>query len=245
MAATAALVALHHRNRTGEGQLIDFAQSEGLIRALDWTWVRLGLTGRDRGPAGNRDEALVPAEIFPCRNGYVAIAAARDSEFRGLCEAMGNGGLAGDARFATLQARQKPENTTALLERIRAWAGKLARAEVEAAGARHGFAAARVATAKDKHDDDHLRARGAVWEYEDPLYGTMVEQGPAPKLSQTPARIKWAAKPVGWHNQDVFMRLLGLSPSQLKELSERKVIGQWADRPGAKPPAEWDGSAQV
>jgi crotonobetainyl-CoA:carnitine CoA-transferase CaiB-like acyl-CoA transferase len=245
MAATAALVALHHRNRTGEGQLIDFAQSEGLIRALDWTWVRLGLTGRDRGPAGNRDEALVPAEIFPCRNGYVAIAAARDSEFRGLCEAMGDRGLAGEARFATLQARQKPENTTALLERIRAWAGKLARAEVEAAGARHGFAAARVATAKDKHDDDHLRARGSVWEYEDPLYGTMVEQGPAPKLSETPARIKWAAKPVGWHNQDVFMRLLGLSPSQLKELSERKVIGQWADRPGAKPPAEWDGSAQV
>jgi crotonobetainyl-CoA:carnitine CoA-transferase CaiB-like acyl-CoA transferase len=245
MAATAALVALHHRNRTGEGQLIDFAQSEGLIRTLDWTWVRLGLTGRDRGPAGNRDEALVPAEIFPCRDGYVAIAAARDAEFRGLCEAMGDGGLAGDARFATLQARQNPENTAALLDRIRAWAGKLARAEVEAAAARHGFAAARVATAKDKHDDDHLRARGSVWEYEDPLYGTMVEQGPAPKLSETPVRIKWAAKPVGWHNQDVFMRLLGVSPSRLKELSERKVIGQWADRPGAKPPAEWDGSARV
>jgi crotonobetainyl-CoA:carnitine CoA-transferase CaiB-like acyl-CoA transferase len=115
----------------------------------------------------------------------------------------------------------------------------MARAEVEAAAVTHGFAAARVATARDKFDDKHLRARGSVWEYEDPLYGRMVEHGPGPKLSETPARIKWAAKPVGWHNHDVFTRLLGLSPSQLKALTEQKVIGQWAEIPGAKPPAEW------
>jgi crotonobetainyl-CoA:carnitine CoA-transferase CaiB-like acyl-CoA transferase len=245
MAATAALVALHHRNRTGEGQFVDFAQSEGLIRTLDWTWVRQGLTGQGRGPAGNRDEGLVPADIFPCRDGYVAVAAARDAEFQGLCEAMGEAGLARDPRFATLPARQKPENATALLDRIRGWVGKQARAEVEAAAVRHGFAAARVATAKDKYDDDHLRARGSVWEYEDPLYGRLVEQGPAPKLSETPPRIKWSAKPVGWHNQDVLTRLLGLTPGELRSLEDRKVVGQWADRPGAKPPADWDGRARV
>src|SRR5262249_19635761 len=58
LAATAALVALHHRRRTGQGQLIDYAQSEGLIRSLDWTWLLHGLTGESRGPAGNRDRAL-------------------------------------------------------------------------------------------------------------------------------------------------------------------------------------------
>ena len=245
MAATAALVALHHRDRTGEGQLIDFAQSEGLIRTLDWTWLRQGLGGRDRGPEGNRDSALVPSDIFPCRDGYVAVAAARDAEFKGLCAAMGDEGLARDPRYATLQARQDPEHMATLLDRIRGWAGKLARTEVEAAAARHGFAATRVATAKDKHDDDHLRVRGSVWEYEDPLYGKMVEQGPAAKLSETPARIKWAAKPVGWHNHDVLTRLLGLSPGRIRALEGNKVIGQWADRPGAKPPAHWDGSARV
>jgi succinyl-CoA---D-citramalate CoA-transferase len=245
MSATAALVALHHRNRTGEGQFIDFAQSEGLIRALDWTWVRLGLTDRDRGPVGNRDEAVVPAEIFPCRDGYVAIAAGCDREFKGLCAAMREPALAKDPKYATLEARQKPQNMKALLKRIRGWAAKHARAEIEAAGVKHGFAAARVATAKDKHDDEHLRARGSVWEYEDPLYGTMVEQGPAPKLSETPGRIKWAAKPVGWHNHDVLTRLLGLSPREIKDLQGRKVVGQWADRPGAKPPDEWDGSTRI
>ena len=53
MAATAALMALHHRRRTGEGQFIDYAQSEGLIRSLDWTWIYAGLTGRDRERIGN------------------------------------------------------------------------------------------------------------------------------------------------------------------------------------------------
>ena len=245
MASTAALVALHHRNRTGEGQFIDFAQSEGLIRTLDWTWVRLGLSGRDRGPAGNRDEALVPAEIFACRDGYVALAAARDAEFKGLCEAMGDAALARDPQYATLAARQRPENAKALLERIRAWTGTLARAEVETAAVRHGFAATRVATARDKYEDAHLRERGSVWEYEDPLYGKMVEQGPAPKLSETPARIKWAAKPVGWHNRDVLVRVLGLSPARIKELEAQKVVGQWADRPGAKPPADWNGGVRI
>lgn len=239
LAATAALVALHHRNKTGEGQLIDYAQSEGLIRSLDWTWVRHGLTGQDRGPAGNRDAALVPAGIVRCRDGFVAIAAPRDDEFQGLCAAMGDEGLARDARFATLRARQEPAHAEALLQRIGSWALEKTRAEIEGLGEKYGFAAAHVASAEDRYRDEHLRARGTVWEYEDPLYGRMVEHGPAPKLSETPGRVRWSAKPVGWHNEEILVRLLGLSPSRIRELEEQQVVGRWADRPGAKPPDDW------
>jgi crotonobetainyl-CoA:carnitine CoA-transferase CaiB-like acyl-CoA transferase len=239
MAATAALVALHHRERTGEGQLIDLAQSEGLVRALDWTWVGAGLTGQERRPAGNRDESIGVADIVECRDGHVAVAAGSDAEFRGLCAALGDPDLAGDPRYATLQARQQPAHSVALIGRVREWAQALARSEVETAAAKHGFAAARVATARDRYEDEHLRARGSVWDYEDPLYGAMVEHGPGPKLSETPARIKWAAKPVGWHNEEVFNRLLGLSPSRVAALTEQKVIGQWAEIPGARPPDDW------
>lgn len=239
MASTATLMALHYRNRTGEGQFIDFAQSEGLIRALDWTWVRQGLTGQEREPAGNRDEALVPADIFACHDGFVAIAAARDEEFRGLCTAMGEPDLANDSRFATLAARQEPAHAQAIVERIRGWAAKQTRTELEGLGEKHGFAAARIATAQDRYGDEHLRARGTVWEYEDPLYGRMVEHGPAPKLSESPGRIRWSGKPVGWHNEEILLRLLGLSPSRIRELEAQKVIGKWADRLGAKPPDDW------
>jgi crotonobetainyl-CoA:carnitine CoA-transferase CaiB-like acyl-CoA transferase len=239
MAATAALVALHHRNRTGEGQFIDYAQSEGLIRSLDWTWVHHGLTGQDRSPVGNRDEALVPADFFRCCDGFVAIAAPRDEEFRGLCAAMGDPELAKDPRFATLPARQKPAHAQELLQRIRRWVVEKTRTDIEGLGEKHGFAAARVATAEDRYKDEHLRARGTVWEYEDPLYGSLAEHGPAPKLSETPGRIRWSAKPVGWQNEEVLVRLLGLAPARIRELEAQKVVGRWADRPGAKPPDDW------
>jgi crotonobetainyl-CoA:carnitine CoA-transferase CaiB-like acyl-CoA transferase len=236
MAATAALIALHHRRRTGEGQLIDYAQSEGLIRSLDWTWLHAGLTGEDRGAIGNRDRALGAADIVRCRDGFVAVAAVTDPEFRGLCHAMGTGTLADDARYATLAARLEPAHGEAIRRHVAAWAADLGRADIEAFAEKHGFAAARVATARDRYEDPHLRARGAVWDYEDGLYGDMVEQGPAPKLSATPGRIRWAARPVGWHNEHVFRTVLGLSPSEIQALAAQGVIGRWAERVGAKPP---------
>jgi hypothetical protein len=75
-----------------------------------------------------------------------------------------------------------------------------------------------------------------VWELADPLYGRIDEYGPAPKLSGSPGRLKWTAKPVGWHNENVFGGLLGLPASEMEELVRKKVIGKWADAPGARPP---------
>ncbi|MBI3457328.1 MAG: CoA transferase [Candidatus Rokubacteria bacterium] len=236
LSATAALVALHHRQRTGEGQLIDYAQSEGLIRSLDWTWILAGLTGETRGPAGNRDRALGASDIVRCRDGFVAIAAVTDAEFGGLCQAMGIPALAEDPRVSTLAARLEPAHAGEILRRVREWAADLSRADLEALGEKHGFAAARVADAAERYHDPHLRARGATWDYEDPLYGPMVEQGPAPKLSATPGRIRWAAQPVGWHNDHVFRTILGLRPPEVRALEAQGAIGRWADRVGAKPP---------
>jgi crotonobetainyl-CoA:carnitine CoA-transferase CaiB-like acyl-CoA transferase len=236
MAATAALIALHHRRRTGEGQFVDYAQSEGLIRSLDWTWLHAGLTGENRQAIGNRDRALGAVDIVRCRDGFVAVAAVTDVEFRGLCQAMDTPALADDPRYATLAARLEPAHGDAIRRKLLEWAADLGRADIEQLGEKHGFAAARVATARDRYEDQHLRARGAVWDYEDGLYGEMVEQGPAPKLSATPGRIRWAARPVGWHNEQVFRTVLGLSPSEIQALAAQGVIGRWAERVGAKPP---------
>ena len=75
-----------------------------------------------------------------------------------------------------------------------------------------------------------------MWEVADPLYGRLDEYGPVPKLSESPGRIKWTAKPVGYHNEEVFGGLLGLTEKEMAELSRGKVIGKWADVPGARPP---------
>jgi crotonobetainyl-CoA:carnitine CoA-transferase CaiB-like acyl-CoA transferase len=243
LAAMGVLAALRWRDRTGEGQFVEMAQCEGLVRALDWTWLYAGLTGRDRPQTGNRDPVHVPSGIFPARDGYVAVVAGTEPECRGLLAALGRAELAEAPRFATAAARRTPAHAAELEGLIEAWTRERTRAEVEAAARRHGFAAAPVMHGGDQYEDAHFRARGSVWELDDPVYGRVVDYGPAPKLSATPARHKWAGKPVGWHNRQVLRGVLGLSEAEIAGLEERGVVGRWGDRRGAKPPDDWKGAA--
>ncbi|MBC7357660.1 MAG: CoA transferase [Desulfacinum sp.] len=235
------LAALYHRNKTGEGQMIDVSQGESLIRIQDWTWLLWSLFGRERERFGNEDVAVVPSGIFRCKDGFAAVAALDDGAFAGLCEAMGDPDMAEDPRFALLDARLKDENRETVYEKIRTWAVTQTMRQVEEAGVLYGFSAQRVANARDHYEDEHLRARRAVWELEDPLYGPVVEYGPGPKLSETPGRMRWIAKPVGFHNEYVFRNLLALDPETVERLEGEGVVGRWADRIGAKPPEDWDG----
>jgi len=241
MSAVAILMALHWRDRTGQGQLIDLAQSESLIRAMDWTWVHHGLTGKSRGRSGNRDPAISPSGIFRCRDGMVAVAAPSDEAFRGLAQAMGVPELGSDERFATHPERLREDNATALFAIIAAWVAGKSEAEVDALGDRYGFASAPVVSAKDHYEDPHLRARGTVWRLDDPIYGEVVEYGPVPKLSESPGRLKWAGKPVGLDTEEILTRLLALSQEEIQKLRASGVIGKWSDAPGRRPPEGWQG----
>lgn len=246
MNAIAILAALHYREQTGRGQYIEYSQAEGLIRAMDWTWVYHHLTGRKRERYGNRDTALGLSDVFRCRDGFVAISAPTDEEFLGLLKAMGREELARDPRFSTLKARQQEENARYLLSIVAEWASGLTRQEIDRLGAEYGFASAPVLSAEDHFASEHFRNRKSVWVFDDSLYGDLVEYGPAPKLSETPGRFKWPARPVGFHNRYVFRSLLGLTTEELRELEEKGVVGRWKDVPGTRPPSWWkEGEGEV
>lgn len=245
MCAVGVLVALHHRERTGCGQFVDYAQSEGLIRSMDWTWIYECVTGLQRGRWGNRDVAICPSGIFRCRDRYVALSVGRDEEFRGLCAAMGRPDLAGDLRFATLGARQMEEHAKGLESLLSDWCAQHLATEVEVLGETYGFAVAPVASAPDHYHDPHLRARGTVIEVDDPISGTVVDYGTLPKLSGTPGRVRWFARPVGFDNGYVFRKLLNLSSAEIRRLESMGIISGWPDRPGAGPPQEWKGEGTI
>jgi crotonobetainyl-CoA:carnitine CoA-transferase CaiB-like acyl-CoA transferase len=116
---------------------------------------------------------------------------------------------------------------------------------VERSGREYGFAAAPVVNARDQYEDAHWQARGAVWRFDDPVYGDAVEYGPVPKLSASPGRLRWTGRPVGFDNQHIFRGLLGLSPARVAELEAHGTIRTWADRPGARPPADWRGEGLI
>lgn len=239
------LAALYYRKITGKGQLIDVSQGESLIRVLDWTWLYQTLTGKDRNLYGNRDVSISPSGIFRCKDGFVAIAALDDEQFQGLCQAMGKAELAQSDRFETVSSRLEEDHNVELHGILSKWASAKTTAEIEDLADIHCFPAQRICNAEDHYGDEHLRNRGAVWEYEDPLYGTLVEYGPGPKLSESPGRHRWFTKPVGFHNEHVCRNVLNLRQEDIQQLKEEEVIGAWMDRIGAKPPDDWNGEDGV
>src|SRR5574341_1336581 len=114
LSALGVLAALHYRDRTGLGQFLEVGQCEALLRAMDWTWVYAGLTGKNRSQYGNRDPSVSPSGIYPCLDGFVALVAGSDDEFRGLCQAMGRDDLLADSRFATRVVRAEGSHAEAL-----------------------------------------------------------------------------------------------------------------------------------
>ncbi len=242
MCSVAIMTALNYRERTGEGQFIDYLQVENVIRWLDWTWLYTFKSGENRKRAGNRDLAICPSDLFECKDGWVALAAFSPEEFRGLCKAMTRLDLY--EQYADPTKRLQDENARLILDEIGKWTKTKAVAEVEKIGNKHGFAASRVLGAKDAYHSKHFRERGAIQEYDDPLYGQMVQQCYPPRLSETPGRLRWSSRPVGFDNRYVFTKILGLPLEEVKRLEYEKVIFRWnPDVPSQCPPPDWDGKS--
>ncbi|MBI5904941.1 MAG: CoA transferase, partial [Deltaproteobacteria bacterium] len=240
MCANAILSALNYRERTGEGQFIDYLQVENVIRLLDWTWLYSFKTGENRKRAGNRDLAICPSGLFDCSDGRVAVAAFGEGEFRGLCLAMGRTDLL--EQYSDPLVRLSEGNARELLGIVADWTGRHRVEEVEELGCRHGFAASRVLEAKDVYHSDHFRGRGAVQEYDDPLYGTMVQQCYPPVMGGTPGRLKWSCRPLGFDNGYVLKRFLGRTDEEVRKLEEQGVVFRWNPNvPSQCPPPGWDG----
>ena len=155
MGAFCVLVALYWREKSGVGQYIDHPQAENIMRNMDWTWAYVGLTGKNRDRTGNRDVAVVPSDIVRCKNGFVAIAAFSEDEFRGLCEAMNRLDLF--EKYASIDERLKEENQDVIYKALHEWAREKTVEELVELGNKFGFASDKVMSSKDQYEDEHWK----------------------------------------------------------------------------------------
>lgn len=244
MGEVAVLAALHHRDRTGEGQFIELSQSESIMRTMSWVWPYQQITGQAARPAGNRDVSLCPADTFYCADEqFVALAAPGPDEFKGLCTAMGTPELADDPRFKDHLTRLQEENATEILRIIAGWARSKTVDEVEDLAERYGFAASRVSNIKDVLEDEQFRERDFVKEIDDPLLGQFLDYEFPVMMSKTPPRVSWTVRPVGFDNEYVMTNTLGKNQNEIEQLYDRRALGKWADVRGRRPPPDWDGKS--
>ncbi|WP_371432357.1 CaiB/BaiF CoA transferase family protein [Novosphingobium sp.] len=203
-----ALAALHHRNQTGQGQIVDSALYEAVLQVMESTVSDYSVSGAKRQRTGSALPGIAPSNVYPCRDGEYLIGANQDGVFARLAAAMGRPELASDERYATHRARGARQDELDGL--IGEWTKTLTIAELEARMIEAGVPAGRVYDAEDMMADPHFAARDALVKVDDAEFGEVTMQGVFPKLSDTPGSIRRPAPlAVGQDTADVLRRWLG------------------------------------
>lgn len=203
-----ALAALHERETSGKGQIIDVALYESVLQVMEGLIPEWAVAGHKRNRTGSKLPGIAPSNVYRCRDGDFLIGANQDSVYARLCEAMARPELATDPRFADHTARGL--NQDELDEIIGRWAADFTIDELDAILIEHGVPAGRIYDAEDMLGDPHFAARDAIVTVDDPVLGQTPMQGTFPKLSRTPSSVRRnAPREVGQDNEEILRRWLG------------------------------------
>lgn len=222
-AALGTMMALHARERTGRGQIVDAAIYESVLSVMENLITEYGLTGYVRERSGSVLPGIAPSNAYPTADGaLVVIGANQDTLFKRLCEAMGQPELSADPRYAGHAARG--ENQAELDALIGAWTSTLTADALLALMEKSGVAAGRVFRAPDMLEDPQFAAREAIVETPHPVFGSVKMQNAFPRLSETPGGVRWPGPDLGEHTDAVLGERAGVSAEDLVRLRERGVI---------------------
>ena len=216
------LAALHHRERTGCGQVIDAAIYESVLNMMESLVTEFDQLGHVRERSGPILPRIAPSNVYPTRDGIVMIGANQDTVFLRLCDAMQAPGLLEDARFRDHQARGTHQ--AELDEVIANWTATLGTRELLALLEKYGVPSGLIYRAADMLEDPHFRARDAIVSTQHPHFGSLRMQNVAPRFSASPSSIRRPAPALGEHNAEVYGELLGVSGDALADLNARGVI---------------------
>jgi benzylsuccinate CoA-transferase BbsF subunit len=224
MMVFALLAALHHRNRTGEGQHVEVAMGECVTAMIPEAVLDYTMNGRETPRMGNRDPHSAPHGVFPCAGDdrWVAIEVHSDAEWEALCGAMGAPGLAGDPRYSTLPARIA--NVDEVERIVSVWTRQLDPFEVMHELQGRGVAAGPVMSTQDQLTDPHFEARGMLVEIPHPEVGARSVAGLPVRFSAMPELDYGPAPCMGEHNEEVFRGLLGIPEEEFERLRAEQVI---------------------
>ena len=220
----AILMAIHHRNRTGEGQHVDMASTEAAAALngpaiLDYTANGRRLR-REGSPHSNRNQfpAMAPHGIYPASgdDAWVAIASRNDDDWGAICEVVARDWIA-EARFASLDARLAAQDELDAL--IGEWTSERAPHATAELLQAAGVPASAVQTPRQRVDQDPNTSAWGLWPtVAHPEMGDVRVDGLAVHLSETDWTIERGAPLLGQHNERVFGELLGRSDAQIEQL---------------------------
>jgi formyl-CoA transferase len=220
-AALAALAALHHRDRTGEGQHVDVSLFDALLFQSNG-YPTLAAMGVDLPRLGNEFRIAAPARTYPARDGRVAVGVLIDPHWRVLARVIGRPELAEHPGFATAPARLARRGE---VDRLLAdWVEERTVVQVIAAFDTAGLPATPVRSYAEATQDPLVSERDML-QPTPQADGTLAPiVGPPAKLSRTPTRVRSGAPALGAHDDEILAEL-GLSADERETMRASGVLG--------------------
>ncbi|MDG2305777.1 MAG: CoA transferase [Candidatus Binatia bacterium] len=232
MGAFATLAALRHRNRTGEGQVVDLSQFENLVALLGPSVLDL-LAGREvEAPAnGSQEGARTPQGIYRCASDgadddrWLALSIADDAMWGRLAAVLARDGEVWAVAQEWSELAQRQARRQEIDARLSGWTRRLRAEDAETRLQEAGVEAALVANGADLAADPQLAARG--------YFETAAAEGEEehvfdgiPFLSgRSPGRVAAPGPLCGEHADSVLSELLGLGSAEIQKLRDQEVIG--------------------
>lgn len=214
------LAALRHRDLTGEGQLIDLALYEPMLRMMEDFIAGYSGNGVIKERQGNDQFNICPNNFYPTADGkQVILPASTDQMWRRLV------GLIGDPELMQYRTNQDRLQNRALIDRrIGDFTQQYPLDKLLTLFDEHGVAGGKLYTVQDIFEDPHIQARGNLLEIDDEELGRpLTMQAPVPHYSTITPQVT-AAPRLGQHNDEVYRDLLHLDEDTMRRYRTRGAI---------------------
>jgi len=221
------MMALWHKKKTGEGQMLEVTQNEAGMRFLDYQFDLAGLLGKNPEPLteGPWDWAVSPYGLVKCKDGLIWLAAIGTGPrpFETLMKAIGREDMIEKIPHQSLSQTAPLDVQKQIYEAVESYTTRHTIAEVEDLCIKNGLPCSRIMTPWDCLNNPHYQERKTLYWFDDPYYGKHVVMQPQPRLSRTPGRVRTIAQPIGHETFEVLNKYLGFTRADVQKLIDEGV----------------------
>ena len=216
------LSALHNRNSTRKGQLVDVAMLDSLVAVLENAIVRYFATDEIPQPLGSRHPAITPFEAFESADGHIIIAIGNDTLWAKFCEHVDQKNLISDPRFSTNVERTA--NHSELFPILSEIMRQRTTDEWIDALENIGVPCGPINTIDKVVNHPQVQARNMITQVIHQMTGAVEVPGLPIKLSDTPGDVDIPAPNLGEHTVEILTDVLKMSTDEVKQLKQERII---------------------
>jgi len=216
------LAALHERNVTGRGRLIDISLLDGMIGMLGYLAQLAFFTGENPEPQGSQHPNLVPYGAFPASDGSIIVACLTNSFWGRICRALGMDEFTDDPRFDTLEKRR--DNREIVNQMIAEFTRQKTVQELVDIFTEFQVPNAPILGVKEALAQPQAVARDMVVETEHRTLGKIPIVNRSIKFPGDPQPVPAAPAVLGQHTDEILRDILGMTGEKIEALRASNVV---------------------